>query len=338
MDLLAVLVILSRCWKRLVGGAVALSVAAFLLLLLVPSQYTARATFVPSGTTKGLSALGALGGLPASLSMLGAVESGPKFYADLATSDVILLQVLDTTSRSPARGPGVTSFNYIRANHITARDSLRLRDAALRHLRRHIDVDFDPRTSVVTLQVTARQRDLAVAIARTVLGALNDFNVRTFQTTAGAQRRFLEQRVEQARVELTVAEDSLRTFYTRNRTYQQSPLLVLREAQLRRDYELKQQNLVTLITNLEQARIDEVRDTPVLTILDPPILPAKKSGPMRGLLAIGVGMLWLGGGVLLVSVRTALSQLASHRPEEVAVLRQEFQALRRYVPLSRRKG
>ena len=98
---------------------------------------------------------------------------------------------------------------------------------------------------------------------------------------------------------------------------------------------MKQQNLVTLLNNLEQSRIDEVRDTPVLTILDEPILPAKKSGPKRALLALGAGLFWLALSAFGVSAKASFAQLAAQRPADVATLRSEWREMTSLVLPSR---
>jgi uncharacterized protein involved in exopolysaccharide biosynthesis len=325
-DVLDVLTMIARRWRLIFGGFVVVTVTTFVLLLLVPNEYTTQTTFIPS--SKGAPNLGALGSLALSFGVIPPGETGPKFYADLAKSDEILLKVLGSQGDSGDDGRLSSHAEYVVINHIRGRDSLALRDATLRHLRRHVEVDFDPRTSVVVLRVTARDRALAVDIAWTILRALNDFNIHTLQTAARAQREFLERRVTAARRELALSQDSLRDFYTHNRRYQESPGLVLRESGLRRTYELRQQNLVTLLNALEQARIDEVRDTPVLTTLDRPILPAKKSGPKRGLLAVGTGFVWLALSVFGVSLRAAFTELAAQRPVEIAALRSEWREVK----------
>ncbi len=309
-DVVSILVGVASSWRRLLGGAVACSAVAALLLLVAPDYYTTHTTFAPSTSS---SALTSIGNVAASLGLgLGDIaENGPKFYADLVTSDAILLQVLDTTQHQ---------YNYYRVSHLSAKDNLRLRDKGLKHLRRHLDVNFDARTSVVTVELATRDPELSVQIAQVLLDALNRFNISTLQTTARSRRQFLEQRLRDARQELSEATDSLKLFYIRNRQYQQSPVLVLREADLRQEYALKQQTVNSLASSLEQARIDEVRDTPVLTVLDTPILPSKPSDPKRALLAIGFGFLWLAGYALWVSTTVVTADLATRRPKEAAAI------------------
>ncbi len=320
-DVLSMFVAVARSWRRLLGGSVVCAAGAGLLLLLSPDYYTTHTTFAPSTSP---SALANIGNLAASLGLgIGDMaENGPKFYADLVTSDAILLQVLDTT-RHP--------YNYYRLSHLSAKDTLRLRDKGLRHLRRHLDVDFDVRTSVVTVEIATRDPQISVDMAQVLLDALNRFNISTLQTTARARRQFLEQRLREARQELAQATDSLKFFYIRNRQYQQSPVLVLHEADLRQEYALKQQTVNSLASSLEQARIDEVRDTPVLTVLDTPILPSKPSGPKRALLAIGFGFLWLAGYAFWVSTTVVTGDLATRRPNEAAAIADVWRQMRKMV-------
>ena len=326
-DVMTVAVQVLRRRRFVAGGAAVTGVVMLALLQLVPDKYESRATFAPSGITS--PDLGSLGSLALSLGGLSGGQTGPKFFADLVTSDAILLRVLADTLRTRTNDGKSTATTYVTANGIEATDALALRDASLRHLRRRVDVDFDVRTSVVTVRVETVDPELSASTASALLAALNDFNVTTYQTTASAKREFLERRLEQARAELSASESALRDFYTANRQYQQSPLLVFREAELRQSYELRKQNLVTLLTSYEQARLDQVRDTPVLTILDRPLLPARPTGPNRLVLAMGAAMVWLGLSSLFVVSRAALAQLALLRPAETEALRNELAAIRR---------
>jgi uncharacterized protein involved in exopolysaccharide biosynthesis len=320
-DLLSLLVAIANRARRLLLGSGIAAVVGFVGLQLMRDQYTARATFVASAGSAG--ALGSLGSIAASLGIMPEGGTSPKFYADLATSDAILLQVLDS-----ARADSGGRLDYVAEVGLSHRDSLRLRDKALRHLRRHMDVGFDARTGVVSVEVRTVSGVLAVQTVQDLLAALNRFNVAGLQTAARAQRQFLEERVAQARQEFKAAQDSLQLFYTRNRQFRESPLLLLREADLRQAYTFEQQNVAALELSLEQTRISEVRDTPVLTILDAPLMPAKRSGPKRLLLALGFGMIWLGGGIGLVALQHGVRQLEKGRPAEVAALRDR---LRRFA-------
>ncbi len=89
-----------------------------------------------------------------------------------------------------------------------------------------------------------------------------------------------------------------------------SPELTFEQARLQRDVAMLQQVFTTLTQSYEEARIREVRDTPVITVVESPRLPTMP-GP-RGRLRFGIMGLVLGGfvGSLVVFVS---AMLAAHR-------------------------
>jgi uncharacterized protein involved in exopolysaccharide biosynthesis len=89
---------------------------------------------------------------------------------------------------------------------------------------------------------------------------------------------------------------------------------------LERDISLRQQVYTTLVQSFEQARIAEVRDTPVITVLQPPFLPARDP---RGLVLMAAVGLALGGmaGLVLAFVVEAVRRPAPGDPA-----RQDFSA------------
>ena len=305
-DLISIVRLLKQHRRLLGWGAFVSCALVFGIFQFAHDRYETEASFMPSGPNQSelgsaLSSMaGGLGSLVGASGLLsGGGSSGgivnPKFYADLVTSDAILLQVLDTTGRNP--------YNYIKVYDLKSKTPERLRDYAISHLRRRIRVDLEPRTSVITIKFAGRTPEFSVQVMHTLLDAVNRFNIQTLQTTARARTRFTEARVTVMKDDVSVAEGRLRDFLTQNRTYAGSPLLTLQQQQLRQDYSLKNEMLVSLENTLEKARLDEVRDTPVLTILDQPLLPSKPSYPPRLLFGIEAAIAWLAFASVFVVVR-----------------------------------
>ena len=59
-------------------------------------------------------------------------------------------------------------------------------------------------------------------------------------------------------------------------------------ARLVRDNKLQEQLFLLLSAELEDARVKEMRDTPTVTVLDPPVVPEKHQGPRKSLFAFVV--------------------------------------------------
>ena len=81
------------------------------------------------------------------------------------------------------------------------------------------------------------------------------------------------------------------------------PSLETELTRLIRDYKVQEQLYLLLSAELEQARIQELQDTPTVTVLDAAIPPERKSRPKRSLIALIAGMLTFLGSVAYVAVR-----------------------------------
>jgi tyrosine-protein kinase Etk/Wzc len=149
---------------------------------------------------------------------------------------------------------------------------------------------------------------VAAGVANRMVELLNEFNLDRRQVQSREQRRFTGERTQQTQEELRAAEAALLRFLQSNREYAGSPLLEYQHSRLQRDVQVKQEIYLTLTKAYEEARIAEVRDIPVLTIIDeavPPVLrssPRRKLNTMMGLLLGGIAGLVI---VLLSSGRTA---------------------------------
>ena len=108
------------------------------------------------------------------------------------------------------------------------------------------------------------------------------------QNTAKAvkEKLFINERLIIVKNELEILEDNLKDFKERNRGYEASPELYMIHSQKFREAEAKQQVYVTLQQQLELARINEVRQTPIINILDEAKASINKSRPNRTLILI----------------------------------------------------
>jgi uncharacterized protein involved in exopolysaccharide biosynthesis len=196
----------------------------------------------------------------------------------------------------------------------------RRRDEAIQSLEQNLETTVDATSGVVELRATATDPALALMINQRVLDLVNQFNLHTRQSQAAMERRFTEGRLEEVRGDLREAEDRQQRFLQRNRDYQNSPELLFQSERLQREVEFRQQLYTVLAESYERAKIDEVRDTPVITVVERPELPARPD--RRGLLKWGLVSLILGLilGSILALIREALARTRSDEPAEYAEL------------------
>jgi uncharacterized protein involved in exopolysaccharide biosynthesis len=259
------------------AGVVALVVAG-VLAALTPSRYRAETSFFIEARSVN-SVAQSLAGLAGQLGVLpeqNATQS-PQFFANLVYSRALLARVID--GRYPmSRGDSVSLFALLAPKQ---GDSLVRAEAAWRGLVRRVGVSLEPRTGVLTVTVTLGDPVLAAAVANGLVQELNAFNLQTRQTQARARRVFAQQRVAEAADTLRAAEGELRDFLERNHEWRSSPTLTFEQGRLDRHVTIAQEVYLTLRRELETARLDEVNDTPTVSVIDPAVAPTKRAGPHR---------------------------------------------------------
>ena len=251
------------------GCAVLFGAAGGLWALSRERVYTSVSSFMPEGRQSAAGGLAAQLGL--SLPGMGGSES-PQFYVDLLRSRELLGSAVTTALTVPGSPRPMTLVDLYDVEGETP--ALR-RDAAIDRLDAAVDLSSSARTNVVSVKVSASSPTLAQQLNRRLLDLLGEFNLRRRQSRASEERRFAEERLATVKAELRVAEDRLQTFLQSNRDYENSPSLVFSYERLQADVVLLRQVVMTLQQSAEQAKIEEVRDTPTITLVESSSLPVR---------------------------------------------------------------
>jgi uncharacterized protein involved in exopolysaccharide biosynthesis len=259
----------------------AATVITVLLQLKRDRIYASTGSFVSQGGgTPMTGAAGLAAQLGLSLGGAGMSSTSPQFYADLAKTRGIMGKVV--ANRYAYRtDTGMVEGTLVRVLGVKGANDAERRDRAISSLDRMLSVDVSARTGIVKVTARATHPELAFQIASNVLTELARFNLETRQSQAAAERRFTEQRLASARHELQAAEGREAAFLARNRQYHDSPILTAEFGRLNREVESKSQVYTTLAQAYEQSKIEEVRDTPVLTPVDPPETPVRSEAMGR---------------------------------------------------------
>lgn len=275
---------LVKRWKLVVGFPVAATVVAVVVSLVLHPTYTATASFVPETERGGTGLPAGVIGLAAQFG-IGAPggTNSSAFYADVLASGTMRTEVLETRLPDPrASTPGDSA---VLLDILGVRDDVylaRLESGRVK-LRSAVSVSVDSRTDIVTVSVETKYQQLSADVANLLIALLNRFNLERRQSSALQRRRFVQDRVSEMQAEMYDAEEQLGRFLEQNRNFESSPSLRFQADRLQRQVSIKQEVLAGLLRSYEQARIQEVNDTPVITVIDRAIPPQKKSGPRRKL-------------------------------------------------------
>jgi uncharacterized protein involved in exopolysaccharide biosynthesis len=260
---------------------IVLSLLVFVLLTLplalaTKLEYRASASFLPHGGEQG--GLAGAAGLAAqfgfSIPASGGSERSPQFYQELLESR----EILDGLVRDGVRVVTPTQDNTVNlADHFEIQEGTTAERGELtrRHLVDHVvEVSIGRETGIVSLGVQTDDAALSAAIAWALLDLISAFDLETRQSEASAERIFSEERLQQLHMELATVEDSLRAFLDENRQFVNSSQLTFEHDRLQRKVGMRQEIVTGMAQAYEQARIEEVRNTPVVTVIDEPEVPA----------------------------------------------------------------
>ena len=262
--------------------------------LIIPNQYTSVATILPSGGNDQLSELKDLAG--GSLSELGlgslmqASENSSAIYPKILSSRLISEQILDQTFAFTHKGEAksMTLFDYTKAEN---------KDKALLKLDEIVGIDLDRRTGFITLSATTTYPELSAKVVHSYLDHLENYNLNYRQSKAKENERFIASCLNEAMKDLSNAESELETFRKKNLNYMtsQDPALQKELSRIQREVTVKEGIFLTLTKKHEIAKLESVKDVPIVQVLDQGSVPIIKSSPRRSLymLAAFIGSLFM---------------------------------------------
>ena len=300
----------------------------FLGALLQPRMYTTTVRFVPQSTQNNRLPSG-VGGLAAqfglSLPSGGDMSQSPEFYAALLQSRAVLDSVVRKSLRFMADGEVVqgTLADYLRVESAVA---VELRDNEAREFIGEVmTLSVDPLTSIVRYSIKTPVPQLSYDIAAALLGQLSAFNLRQRQSRARAEREFAQRRLGQIEGEILEAEGVLREVLASNRAFSEFSGARFESDRASAHLADLRQVRTALRQSFEQARLEEVKQTPLFTIIEDPHLPVvPDSRRAKAWLLVGamVGML---AALIWVVVKEYWSYLKRAYPQHSAKLQGEVQ-------------
>jgi uncharacterized protein involved in exopolysaccharide biosynthesis len=290
----------------ILGVAAAIALAGVVKVLVAPRTYTVDASFILQKRDQT-----PVSGIAAQLGMdvSGADASqSPAFYAALIKTPDVLDRLLDTTfttSTDPKPRSLATIWN------VSDQPAPEQRRAVIERLQKVISSTVSLKLDLVLVSVTTKDRELSRQLADAILTQVNWFNLTTRQSRAAAERQFDERLVSEVGAELRRAEDEAQQFYQSNQQPHMSAALEMEKQRLARRLEILNARYMSLVTAYDRARIDEVRDTPVITVIQRPRTPVRADPRNLAKTTLFMFALGLAIGAVLALVGHAFSSIRS---------------------------
>ena len=317
IDLIALLKTVYVARRFVIKTTILFAVLGIILAVVSPTKYTASSTFVPQlsegQTNSPLGGLASLAGINLSAIMGGQPqEISPSLYPQIAESVPYRLALLDATVESNtsfrdyilSQNGGVAILPLLKKYTIglpglllnkqtdnnenldTSLFQITEQDKNLFELLAQVvSIEVDDQEGLVSISVELADRMVAAQLAQAATDLLQS-NIIAFKSQSARNNLdFIESQFESKRQEFEEIQDSIAVFKDQNLNITSS----LYQNQLTR---LESQFTVTssvfqeLAGQVEQAKIQVNKDTPIFTIIEPVSVPLERSKPKRTITVI----------------------------------------------------
>ena len=271
--------------KFLYFNCAVLVVALLVLLLLVKPYYTSSVTILPDYGSKETT-LSQLSGL-ASLAGVSVGQGAPTaVYQNLLASEAVLSPAIYAKYKTEKYPDSVNLIEYFKIKpdkglspDLQKRDMFLMAFNALN--KGMVTTDLDKMSNILTVTARMPEAQLSADVVNNVVESLDAYVRTKRKSYASEQMKYIEVRLGQVKDSLRVAEDTLRDFREQNRVVTQSPELMLEQSRLMRNVDILSSVYLELSNQYELAKIDAIKDTPIVNIRDLAKDPILKAGPKR---------------------------------------------------------
>lgn len=256
-----------------------------ILIFLVKPYYTSTVTILPDYGSKEttLSQLSSL----ASLAGVSVGQGSPtEVYQNLLTSEAVLAPVIYSKYKTEKYPDSVNLIQYFKIKPDKSLPAdLQKRDMFLQEYKDlskdRVTTDIDRMTKILTVTVKMPEPQLSADVVNKIVESLDNYIRTKRKSYAADQLAYIEKRMAQVKDSLTIAENKLKDFREQNRMVAQSPELLLEQARLARNVDILSTVFLELSKQYEIAKIDEIKDTPIVNVRDYAKNPVIKAGPKR---------------------------------------------------------
>jgi len=202
-----------------------------------------------------------------------------ELYPEIVQSENLMNNLVNKTLSTEKYGPNKFLLDILsEEGGYSHEDEFIKTKSAIEVLQKMISVEKYRMSPLVTLKVNSFEPQLVQDLADSILGISGELlrNLKTRQIKA--KRLFIEERLAEVLNEKAIMQEQFRNFLEKNRGLD-SPSLLIREKEMASQLELQNSLYLTLKTQYEEAKIEEVAKTPMIQIIDGPIKPAKMTSP-----------------------------------------------------------
>ena len=179
---------------------------------------------------------------------------------------------------------GKTSFLNIFSNSEKISDN-HLQNIAIEQLSNRMSI-YEYESGMINISILMEDELLAANIVNFISDWIQDYISNEMSFKAKKNRVFIQEQLESANVDLFLSEENLSEFLKKNSVVDDNPEVMLKKNRLIRNVEVNQEVYITLRKQFELNKIEELKEKPILNILDIGDVPTEKSKPLRSLIVL----------------------------------------------------
>ena len=141
-------------------------------------------------------------------------------------------------------------------------------------------------SGMITISVLMEDEIIASEIVNFISDWIENYVSNEMTLKATKNRQFIEERLDNAKNDLFLSEEKWSDFQKNHSIADDNPDVLLQKARLLRNIEVNQQVYITLRQQFELNRIEELKERPVINILDVGEVATEESKPLRILIVL----------------------------------------------------
>lgn len=158
-----------------------------------------------------------------------------------------------------------------------------------------IKMPISIKEGTLDIMVTYKDPDIAAQMANYIVEQLDTYNKYFRKSKAGNNRKYLDEQLEKAKEDLKRTEQNLIYFRENNRQVMSSPSLQQEMARKARELRIQEEIFVVITKEHEKAKLQEIKDIPIIDIVEKARPPAVKSNSRTRVLLASIAFgLFLG--------------------------------------------
>lgn len=156
----------------------------------------------------------------------------------------------------------------------------------LQKFSNRLSVSYDRKSNITTLSISLEDAKVAKQVMDSFYDEISLFINQSINQAASYKRDFIETRILDVRKDLIESESNVEKFLNENKFIQDSPSLQIKLNELNREVSVKENAYLVLKQELELAKIDEIKNTMKIFILEKPEIAPVKHYPSKGKISL----------------------------------------------------